>query len=244
MVKLKMLALLSLITISSLLFISFNKKKAAKVLIYHRTAAFVHKCIPAGIEAFKKLGKDNNIDFSFTEDSTQFNDKNLEKFSAIMFFNTTGNVLSDSGQLAMEKFIRSGKGFIGIHSASDTEYGWPWYNQLVGAWFKNHPEQQEAVMKVLPTYYQTAVGLPAEWKMSEEWYNFRDTHWDKTTALILLDEKSYKGGNNGDPHPIAWYQPFDGGRSFYMGVGHKDETFKDPLYMKFLLEGIRYAIGK
>lgn len=231
------------IAILSFSFAFSGHKKSPRVLVFYKTAGYYHTCIPVGIEAFKKLGQENNIDFYFTKDSLDFNDKNLKKFGAVIFFNTTGNVLDENGQKAMENFIRSGKGFVGIHSAADTEYKWPWYNQLVGAWFKNHPEQQNAKMKVANQSFIATQDMPAEWTKLEEWYNFRDTHWDKTTTLVTLDEKSYTGGANGDFHPISWYQEFDGGRSFYTGIGHRDETFGDPVYMKHLLGGIKYALG-
>lgn len=237
--------LIASLCIGALMMVSsaFVGKKNPKVLVFYKTAEYYHKCIPAGLDAFQKLGVEYGIDFTYSKDSLDFNDKNLKKFGAIVFFNTTGNVLDEQGQEAMQKFIRSGKGYVGIHSAADTEYKWPWYNQLVGAWFKNHPEQQEAKVKVADKSFSGISAMPEEWSKLEEWYNFRDTHWDKTHTILTLDEKSYKGGANGDYHPIAWYQEFDGGRSFYTGIGHRDETFTDPIYLKHIAGGLAYALG-
>jgi hypothetical protein len=128
-----------------------------------------------------------------------------------------------------------------VHAAADTEYDWGWYGRLVGAYFSSHPEQQEAVLNIVDTSIATG-HLPKQWKRKDEWYNFKKISKD-IKVLVTIDEKSYTGGTNGDFHPMAWYHDFDGGRSFYTELGHTEESFADPLYLKHLLGGIRYAIG-
>lgn len=239
--KISMLAavLITLITVSFT-----ASKKQPRLLIFYKTAGYYHKSIPAGIAAIQKLGKENGLDVAITKDSLDFNTKNLKNYRAVVFLNTTGNVLDAAGQEAFEKFIRSGKGYMGIHAAADTEYEWPWYNQLVGAYFKSHPDQQNAKLLIQNQSFGATSHLPKEWTRWDEWYNYKDTHWDKATALITIDEKSYKGGANGDYHPIAWYHDFDGGRSFYTGLGHTDESYTDPMFLKHLLGGIQYVLGR
>jgi glucose/arabinose dehydrogenase/cytochrome c551/c552 len=62
-------------------------------------------------------------------------------------------------------------------------------------------------------------------------------------VLISIDEKSYQGGENGESHPMVWYHDYDGGRAFYTEFGHTNESFADPLYLKHILGGLKYAIG-
>ena len=228
----------------ALLSLSFlNHKKTPRVLVFSRTVKFHHASIPAGQAALQKLGKENNFEVDTTTDASLFTDKNLKKYDAVIFLSTTGDVLNDEQQAAFQKFIQSGKGYMGIHAATDTEYDWPWYNQLVGAYFKSHPKQQDAVVNIVDGAHISTKHLPATWKRFDEWYNFKNLQ-PGLHVLITIDEKSYMGGENGDFHPMAWYHDFDGGRAFYTEFGHTDESYLDPLFLQHLLGGIQYAITK
>ena len=232
------IACFALITVSFVV-----TKKAPRVLVFSKTKGFHHASIPFGIAAVQKLGTENNFVVDTTTDATLFTRRNLKKYAAVIFLNTTGDVLNAEQQEAFEKYIRSGKGFLGVHAATDTEYDWPWYNQLVGAYFKSHPKQQEAMLTVTdPTHISTG-HLPAQWKRFDEWYNFKSIQ-NGLHVLLTIDEKSYTGGENGDVHPMAWYHEFDGGRAFYTELGHTDASYADPLFLKHLLGGIQYAMTK
>jgi type 1 glutamine amidotransferase len=213
-----------------------------KVLIFSKTAGFHHASIPVGIAAIAKLGQENNFDVDTTTDSKKFTYDNLKQYAAVVFLSTTHDVLNDEQQGEFEKYIRAGGGFVGVHAATDTEYDWAWYGNLVGAYFKSHPAQQNAVLHVVDPNFIATKDLPAEWKRFDEWYNFK---WiaPGLHVLITIDEKSYTGGANGDNHPMSWYHEYDGGRAFYTALGHTDESYADPLYLKHLLGGIEYAMG-
>ncbi len=221
----------------------------ADVLVFSKTAGYRHESIPAGIEAIKRLGVQNGFSVYATEDASIFNDKTLKHFKALVFLNTTLNVLDDNQQLAMERFIQAGGGFVGIHSAADTEWegDWYWYRNLVGAVFKNHPSSpsnvQEASVEVVDTNHPATENLPATFTIADEWYNYRD-FYSFTRPLLSLDESTYTGGEHGDHHPIAWYHEYDGGRSFYTGLGHAPENFSDERFLAHLLGGIQYVMGK
>lgn len=233
-------ALLPLVMIASLSFTAMKKKP--RVLVFSKTKGYHHASITVGAPAIYKLGQENGFDVDTTSDASVFTKKGLKKYAAVVFLSTTGDVLDDQQQQAFENFIRSGKGYVGIHAAADTEYDWPWYNQLAGAYFKSHPKQQEASLKIVDAANPATSQLPNPWKRKDEWYNYKSIQ-NGLHVLINLDEKSYTGGENGDLHPIAWYHDFDGGRSFYTGLGHTDESYTDPLFLGHLLGGIKYAIG-
>jgi type 1 glutamine amidotransferase len=226
-----------------ILFAFTLEKKSKHVLVYAKTRGFHHASIAAGLVAIQKLGLENNFAVDTTTDSSYFTKKRLKKYDAVIFLSTTGNVLNDEQQVAFQKYIESGHGFVGVHAATDTEYDWPWYNQLVGAYFKSHPKQQEAIINVVDPDNISTKHLPAKWKRFDEWYNFKDIQ-NGLHVLLTIDEKSYTGGVNGDVHPMAWYHDFDGGRAFYTALGHTDESYLDPLYLKHLLGGIEYAMNK
>jgi uncharacterized protein len=214
-----------------------------KVLVFSKTKGFHHASIAVAVPAIMKLGKENNFDVDTTTDASKFTSSNLKQYAAVVFMSTTGDVLSDEQQNAFKKYIESGGGFVGVHSATDTEYDWPWYGDLVGAYFKSHPKQQEATLHIIDKNFIATKHLPTEWKRFDEWYNFKYIA-KGLHVLITIDEKSYEGGENGAEHPMSWYHDYDGGRAFYTELGHTDESYADPLYLKHLLGGIQYAIGK
>ena len=218
-------------------------KKKQAVLIYTKTNGYHHESIPVGVEAIKKLGAANDFNVVVTDDSLAFNKKNLKKYAAVIFLSTTGKVLGPAEETALQDYIRNGGGWVGIHAATDCEYNWPWYNKLAGGYFKSHPKQQEAKLIIVNKNHPSTAALPDSWVRKDEWYNFKDLNPD-VTVLIKIDESSYSGGENGNNHPMAWYHAFDGGRAFYTELGHTDESFSDPLYLKHILGGIEYAMGR
>ncbi|MBS7562960.1 ThuA domain-containing protein [Mucilaginibacter sp. Bleaf8] len=219
-----------------------NKTVASvtRILVFSKTAGFHHASIPAGIAGIQRLGKQYNFEVDTTTNSELFTSSNLERYNAVIFLNTTGDVLNATQQVAFEQYIKSGKGFVGIHAASDTEYDWAWYGKLVGAYFKSHPEPQQAMLNVVDQSFIATRKLPAKWSKFDEWYNFKSIAPD-LHILITIDEKSYTGGENGSQHPVAWYHAYGGGRAFYTALGHTDESYNDPLFLQLILGGIQYA---
>lgn len=190
-----------------------------------------------------KLGEENGFDVDTTQNARFFNEDTLKRYSAVVFLNTSGNVLDYHQEPAMERYIQSGGGFVGIHCASCTEYGWHWYGRLVGAYFTQHPEPQQATVKIVDPNDPATKGLPGEWTRTDEWYNFRDLQPD-IHVLAEVDESTYHGGKMGAHHPVSWYHEYDGGRAWYTSMGHFDSAYTDPRFLHHLLGGIEYAIGK
>ena len=215
-------------------------------LVFSKTAAFRHANIPDATAAIQKLGVDNNFTVTVTEDATAFTDANLEQYEVVIFLSTTGDVLNDAQQGAFERYIEAGGGYAGIHAASDTEYDWPWYGNLVGAYFNNHPNgTPTATVKVEDPAHPSTAGIDPLWQRTDEWYNFRTNPRTKVHVLASMDETSYTpgAGSMGAEHPIAWCQDYDGGRSWYTGMGHTSESFQDPKFLGHILGGIQTAAG-
>lgn len=211
------------------------------VLVFTKTAGFRHGSIAAGARALAELGPAHGFTTTHTEDAAIFTDADLAPFAVIVFLNTTGDILDDDQQAAMERFVRAGGGFVGIHSAADTEYAWPWYAGLVGAQFRSHPAIQPAEIDVIDRDHPSTRHLPARWARTDEWYDFRSQPADTVRVLMNLDESTYTGGVMGDPHPIAWYHHYDGGRALYTAGGHTDESFAEPDFRQHLAAAIRWA---
>ncbi len=213
------------------------------VLVFTKTAGFRHDSIAAGAAALAELGQAHRFTTHHTEDAAVFTDEGLAPFRVIVFLNTTGDILTDEQQGAMERFIRAGRGFVGVHSAADTEYDWPWYGRLVGAYFRSHPPTQSAEIAVIDREHPSTRHLPARWARTDEWYDFRSRPADTVRVLMNLDESTYEGGRMDGEHPIAWHHHFDGGRSFYTGGGHTKESFAESDFREHLAGAIRWAAG-
>ena len=213
-----------------------------RVLVFSKTSGYRHSSIPAGKAAILKLGLENGFDVDTTEDARYFTEDSLKNYSAVIFLSTTMDVLNNYEEADFERYIQAGGGFVGIHAATDTEYDWGWYGRLVGAYFLSHPKQQKATINVVDQQDISTKHLPKQWSRFDEWYNFKNLNKD-VKVLMRVDEKTYEGGKNGDDHPIAWYHEYDGGRAFYTGLGHTDESYSEENFLKHLLGGIKYAIA-
>ncbi|MEY4810626.1 MAG: hypothetical protein RI986_964, partial [Planctomycetota bacterium] len=216
-----------------------------RILVFSRTAGFRHASIPDGIRTVTELGA-GRWTVDATEDSSVFTAANLKNYRAVVFLSTTGDVLDDAQQKAFEQYIHAGGAWVGVHAASDTEYDWPWYGKLAGAWFLGHPAvNQEATVVVEDRTHPSTRMLPAEWKRLDEWYAFRTNPRSNVHVLASLDEKSYDPGkaSMGGDHPIMWYHDFEGGRAWYTAGGHTKESYTEPLFRQHLREGIAWAAG-
>lgn len=225
-------------------------QKQFKALLVTTTRGWHHESVHAGVLAIQQLGVRNAFDVVLMEDPGSINDKNLEQFKVIIFLNTTGDIFDSTQQKVMERYIQSGKGFVGIHSASDTEYDWPWYNKLVGRMFHIHPVIQTAKVNILDAEFPGLQGFSNNKLWTDEWYEFGPEKISDLHYILSIDETSYnpkvewgpkKGLGMGKLHPVAWYHNFDGGRSFYTALGHMPSIYSDPAFLNHLYAGIFWA---
>lgn len=225
----------------------FYPLKGAQVLVFSRTAGFRHASIAKGQETFRSLARQNGFSVTFTENAGQFRDDILKTYDAVVFLNTTGDVLDPDQQAAFERYIASGHGVLGIHSATDTEKDgrWPWYIRLIGASFVSHPAQAEARLVIVDPQnpaVRADAGLvkAGEFRMTDEWYNFADVS-PTLSRIIDIDGSSYKGAASTGLNPMVWSNRFGGGRAFYIGLGHRDEDYDLPLMQRLMLQGLIFA---
>lgn len=219
---------------------------APRVLVFSKTAGYRHAEIPTGIAAFKKIGEQKGYTIDATEDATAFNEENLSQYRAVVFLNTTLDVLNPAQQNNFERFIQAGGGFVGVHAAADTEYNWPWYNKLVGAYFESHPHDSNirtADFHVVDKNHASMTSMPEKFSWTDEFYSFKSAEWDTLNILLKVDESTYEGGTNGNNHPMSWYHEYDGGRAFYTAMGHTKESYANPLFLDHLAGGLEYAVG-
>lgn len=242
---------LSIVTIAffALIQVSYSQKQF-RALLFTKTMGFHHVSILDGVQSMRVLAEKHFFDLDWQEDPAVMNDANLAKFDVIIFLNTTGDILNETQQAAMEKFIRAGKGFVGIHSASDTEYDWDWYTKLVGRSFKIHPTIQTARLKFTANKFPGMDGFSESNPWTEEWYDFGPEKIAGLNYILAVDESTYnpkvqwgekKSDGMGAFHPMAWYHEFDGGRAFYTALGHMPADYIDPAFLNHVYAGIYYA---
>ena len=215
-----------------------------RVLVFSKTAGFRHDSIARGVELIRSLGASHGFAVDSTEDASRFTRRALARYQVVVFLNTTGDVLSRRQQGAFEAYVRRGGGWVGVHSAADTEYDWPFYGHLLGggAWFLSHPAIQAAGLEVEAATHPSTRHYPATFSFTDEWYTFRSNPRCCARVLLTIDETTYNPGVGamGD-HPVAWYHFVGSGRAWYTNLGHRVETYDDPSFASHLLGGIRWA---
>lgn len=210
---------------------------APRLLLYTRTTDYRHDSIPAGIAALRALG-DFAVDA--TEDPAAL-EAPLDGYAAVVFLSTSGEVLTDPGRARLAAYLESGGGFVGIHAAACTEYDWPYYGEMLGAWFDRHPAHQPGKALIEDRTHPATRHLPAVWEFTDEWYDFRSNPRAAVRVLVSADESSYEGGGMGADHPLVWCREQGEGRVFYTALGHAPECYEDPDFRAHLLGGITWA---
>ncbi|ASZ14763.1 ThuA domain-containing protein [Chitinophaga pendula] len=215
-----------------------------KVLIFAHYKDQHQAVIPAAINAIQEMGIEYGFEVDTTRDASLFDEDTLTRYAAVIFLNTSGNLLDHTQKADFERYIQAGGGYVGIHAAASTAYDWDWYGQLLGAYVDEYPAPlDKASLKVHCNVLRNEYNLPRTWEHNDEWYNFTNLSKDIRVA-ICADEKTYQGGVMGAEHPVCWCHEFNGGRAFYTALGHTEESYTETYFLQHLLYGIRYAIGK
>ncbi|MEV4809003.1 ThuA domain-containing protein [Micromonospora avicenniae] len=232
-----------------------NTTPSFRVLVFSKVTEVHHDSIPAGVDAIRKLGARHRFAVEATDDAGAFTDANLARFDALVFNNTSstpqsGDLLDADQRAALQRFIRAGGGWVGLHAASASERDWDWYEGLVGAIFDNHPDFSATGgtfpgrIKVLDHAHPSTKDLPELWERGEEWYNWRTNPTGKVHTLAQVKVRDgIPGLDEGVDHPYAWCQNYDGGRSWYTAGGHSSSAFSEQAFLRHLLGGIRWAAG-
>ena len=241
-----------------------------KVLVVGKTLGFRHSHIDDTTNAVIKMGEENGFTVdvwdpptprsagqpALTLPATPFTSaEDLSQYATILFASpvdgtnsqnpASPRLLDDAELAALQGYIRSGGGYVGLHAATDAMHAVPWYSELSGgdARFRNHPAQQQATMVLESPNHPSTAMLPKAWSRFDEWYNFTSNPREDVHVLLTLDESTYSGGSMGEDHPISWCHNFEGGRSWYEGAGHVDSSYTEPLFLEHLLGGIEWTAG-
>jgi type 1 glutamine amidotransferase/HEAT repeat protein len=223
------------------------KKAPFKVLVFSKTLGFRHANIPLGIAAIRQLGAEHGFAVEATEESSAFTPENLARYKTVIFLSATGDVLNQGQEQAFKEYVLGGGGFVGIHGAlfgpSACEDKWAWYGDLCCVSFKNHSAVVPARVEVEDRSNPSTSELPEQWLRSDEWYNYEGTPRGRARVLATVEESTYQGGTVGPDHPIAWCKQMGKGIMWYTAMGHTEESFREPLFLKHILGGIQLTAG-
>ncbi|MEJ3745152.1 ThuA domain-containing protein [Actinomycetes bacterium KLBMP 9797] len=214
-----------------------------QVLVFTKTAGLRRQSIPDGVSTIRALGRAHGFTVTVTQDAGAFTATNLAQYRAVVFLNTTGNVFNPAQEAIFEEYFRSGGGWVGVHAAAETEQDWTFYRNVVGAGVAGASGVDQATVKVADRAHPSTETLPRELPLTEEWYNYTANVRGASHVLATVDEKGYAGGTMGFDHPVAWCKDYQGGRSWYTGLGHSIESYRNANFKEHLLGGIQWAAG-
>ncbi|MEO6313634.1 MAG: ThuA domain-containing protein [Chitinophagaceae bacterium] len=215
-----------------------------RVLVFSKTEGYRHAAaIAAGQNALFQLAAIHHFSIDTTEDAGRFNEDTLKKYSAVILLDISGAVFNEEQRVNFKRFVQAGGGVLAIHASADAERDWPWYNKLIGAYFDTHPPVQNGMFYTADKNHPANASIPDSIQRSDEFYNFQSVSPD-IHVLMTLDEKTYTGGKMGLAHPAVWCQEFDGGRSFYTSWGHSKESWKEPVFLQQVWNGLHWITGE
>jgi PKD repeat protein/type 1 glutamine amidotransferase len=214
-----------------------------RVLVFTKAAAGAHASTPAGVAAIERLGRDLRFTVQVTNDASKFDAAHLKQFRTVVFLNTSGDVLNAAQQGAFEEYYRDGGGFVGVHSAIETEPDWSFLTDILGTRAAGASAVTPAVIKVADRVHPASETLPEYWNRTDQWYNFTANVRGFSHVLATVDETTYSGGTMGFDHPITWCKDYQGGRSFYTALGDTPASFATADLRAHLGGAIQWSAG-
>jgi type 1 glutamine amidotransferase len=221
---------------------------ARRVLYLTQSAGFKHDVLPLSEKILSDIGQKHGFAVTVSGDASTITAGSLEPYAAVVFYTTGELPMNDEQKAALMAWIRSGKGFVGVHSATDTFYQWPEYGEMIGGYFDEHPWNTQVTMKVEDHGHASTKHLGRTWTIADEIYQFKNYSRGDKHVLLSLDVASVdltvKGVKRTDgDFANAWYKSWGSGRVFYTALGHKPEVWQDPAYQQHLAGGITWAMG-
>jgi type 1 glutamine amidotransferase len=219
------------------------------VLYLTHSAGFKHDVLPLSQKILKEIGERTGaFEITATDDCAPLSREGLKKYDAVVFYTTGELPISDEQKSALLDFIRSGKGFVGIHSATDTFYKWPEYGELLGGYFDQHPWHQEVVVNVEDQRHPATHHFGKSFRITDEIYQFKNFSRSRVRVLLSLDANSVDLNKpavhrTDKDFALAWWRNYGKGRVFYTALGHRPEVWQDERFQQHLLGAVRWAMG-
>ncbi len=234
-----------------------RQAEPARVLVYTRSftadgKGYVHDNIATSVAAIRRMGAEKGFLVDVSDDPATFSDANLKQYAALIFSNSNNEAFaSDVQRDAFKAYIQQGGGFVAIHSASGSERSWPYFWSVLGGKFVRHPVLQTFKVHVADPKFAAVQGLPTDFDWTDECY-FLDHLNPDIHPVLVTDRTVLKGlpalkidvDSFPNPLPLAWYHNFDGGREFYVALGHRKEDYANPVLYGVIERGILWAMTR
>ncbi|WP_341842083.1 ThuA domain-containing protein [Chitinophaga caseinilytica] len=229
--------------------------KQKKVLVFTKNGkGYVHDNIPDAAAAFKKMGTDHGFAVDVTDDASVFSESRLAQYDALVFTSTNNDVFdTDAQKVALMRYIQSGGGFMGVHSAIGTERKWDWFKRMIGGTFAWHAKFQRFRVVAVDPAHPSLKDVPKVWEREDECY-FSKEMYGGIHPILAHDSKSLQDVNDtvltknqgsfGNYYPAAWYQHFDGGFVWFTSLGHHKRDYTDPVFVNHLYQGLHWLVGQ
>jgi uncharacterized protein len=250
--------------------LAVNAAPAHKILFFSKSSGYEHSVISWGggqpsfaDKIFTQLGEKNHWTFEFSKDGSKFSPAYLAQFDAVIFY-TTGDLtttgtdgqpgMTPAGKQALFDYVKGGKGFIGLHSATDTFHtdkdaglvpasDKDAYICMIGAEFLGHGDQQEATNAVTDSKFPGLAGAGKSFRFNEEWYALKNFNPDMH-VLTVIDAPGMKGDQyKRPPYPTTWARQEGKGRVYYTAMGHRDDIWTNPVFQEMLVGAIHWTTG-
>ena len=221
-----------------------------KVLYLTHSAGFKHDVLPVSETILKEIGaRSGTFEVTATKDCSLISRDGLKQYDAVVFYTTGELPITDEQKAAFLDFIKSGKGFVGIHSATDTFYKWPEYGELIGGYFDQHPWHQDVTVKVEDNRHPATRHLDKTFQIKDEIYQFKDFSRERVHVLLSLDANSVDltlpaVHRKDKDFALAWWRNYGKGRVFYTALGHREEVWRDARFQQLLIGALRWAMGE
>ena len=225
------------------------ERPPGRVLYFTYSAGYRHEVIPLSKAILTQLGNNSSaFEVTATEDTSEFSTENLKSYAAVMFYTTGELPMSASEKTALLDFVRSGRGFLGVHSATDTFYTWPDYLDLIGGYFNGHPWHQTVTIEVADPSDPLVAFLGHSLQVEDEIYQISDFDYRGSHVLLRLDPGSVDLSKPGVHRrfygwPLAWTRSYGEGRVFYTALGHEASVWQDARYQRMLTNAILWSMG-
>ena len=226
------------------------QRPPARILYFTYSAGYRHDVIPLSRAVLMQLGSSSGaFEVTATEDTSEFSSENLDRYAAVMFYTSGELPLSHAPKTALLSFVRSGRGFLGVHSATDTFYTWPDYLDLVGGYFNGHPWHQAVTIEVVDPGDPLMAFLGNSLQIEDEIYQISDFDYRGSRVLLRLDPRSVDLGKAGVHQrfygwPLAWTRSYGEGRVFYTALGHEPSVWQDASYQRILTNAILWSMRR
>lgn len=212
------------------------------MVVYSKTVGFrLGPSIETGTAMLNEIASELGLDPPLvTEENTFLDD--IDAYELVFFMNTTGDIFTDDEQAKFEIWMKKGGAFCGTSSATDTEFAWPFYKEIIGQNYEGHGAANtpdSIVFEPSALTHPALVGLPNPWERLDTWRKFTAyEQWTNKGGFSILARKA------ADQEPIVWVREYDGFRSFYTGIGWDGDVFRDREVKSHLTGAIMWAVRR